>query len=295
MLVEPASISAALDLGVVERTRMLGREAWAVRARPSEEELRRQPGLLNPLVRGADEVQLVVDAERGVLLRVEAFLGGGPFYRVEMTKVAFDEDIADDVFAFPEDDEATSSLRRHASSASPTRPLPRGMLHEGPPQNVLGHPASINTILVRTDSVVIAIERVVAYSSGFELFATVRTRDQHLPGTTEPSHPRGWGGTATFPGESLRFGVAFSDGRVASADAHNASGRGDVMVIPICGSGTGARFDQRFWVRPLPPMGALGLLVEWSGRGAPETRVDVSADAIVDAASRATDLWDTDG
>lgn len=102
VLVETSSISAALDLGVVERTRMLGREAWAVRARPGEEDLRRQPGLLNPLVRGADDVKLVVDAERGVLLRLEAFLGGAPFYRVEMTEVAFDEDIADDVFAFPE-------------------------------------------------------------------------------------------------------------------------------------------------------------------------------------------------
>ena len=67
------------------------------------------------------------------------------------------------------------------------------------------------------------------------------------------------------------------------------------MVIPISGSGTGARFDQRFWVRPLPPTGALGLLVEWLSRGVPETRVDVNADAIIDAASRATVLWDTDG
>ncbi len=57
------------------------------------------------------------------------------------------------------------------------------------------------------------------------------------------------------------------------------------------GSGTRARFDQRFWVEPLPPPGPLGVVVEWERRGLRETRVDLDGSEIVDAAARAERLW----
>lgn len=88
------------------------------------------------------------------------------------------------------------------------------------------------------------------------------------------------------------MGVAFSDGRLALSDSHRAGATDRrLSLIPLSGSGTSSRFDQRFWVQPLPPRGPLGLIVEWSRRSLPETRVDVPADAIVEAASRATVLW----
>lgn len=47
---------------------------------------------------GADEYELIVDAERGVLLRAEARLKGKPFRVLEVSSVAFDEVLADDIF-----------------------------------------------------------------------------------------------------------------------------------------------------------------------------------------------------
>ncbi len=165
------------------------------------------------------------------------------------------------------------------------------MLHDGPPDTVIGHPVQIEAVLAQADAVVVAVDRVVAYPTGFELHVTVRTRDDQLSGTTEPAHPRSWAGSAAFPGESLRLGVAFSDGRRATTDDRQASVTGDLRLIPLSGTGTSCRFDQRFWVQPLPPEGPLSLLVEWSGRDLPETGVDVPGDAIIEAATRATVLW----
>jgi len=68
-------------------------------------------------------------------------------------------------------------------------------------------------------------------------------------------------------------------------------GVSDVRLVPLHGSGTQGRFDQRFWVEPLPPPGPLGVVVEWERRDVPETRVDLDGSAIVDAAARALMLW----
>jgi len=64
-----------------------------------------------------------------------------------------------------------------------------------------------------------------------------------------------------------------------------------IRLLPMHGSGTDTRFDQRLWVAPLPPAGPLGVVVEWERRGIPETRVDLDAGAIVDAAAQAETLW----
>ncbi len=294
LLVETAEISAALELEVAEPTRALGRKAFEVRARPRDRELRPRPGLFNPHMLGADHVQLVVDAERGVLLRVETFLGGEPFYRLEMTEVSFDEDIPDAVFAFPTDDSRLTVAGGPQPSSLAPMPRTRRMIHEGPPDNILGHSAPVEAVLVRTESIVIAVDRVVGYPSGFELHLTVRTSDEHLPGTTEPAYPRAWSGSAAFLGESLRFGVAFSDGRRTFVDnLRRVVGQPELALIPVSGSGTAARFDQRFWVRPLPPKGPIGFLAQWTRRGVEETRVDVPADAILEAAGQSTVLWET--
>lgn len=104
---------------------------------------------------------------------------------------------------------------------------------------------------------------------------------------------REWSGTSAFPGESLRVGVVFADGRTSVAE--NFTGPpvpvSDVRLVPLHGSGTQDRFDQRFWVEPLPPAGPLGVVVEWVRRRVPETRVDLDGRAILEAAARAQTLW----
>ena len=50
--------------------------------------------------RVADDYELLVDAERGVLLRVVARMGGREFAGEEATSVTFDGPLAEDMFAF---------------------------------------------------------------------------------------------------------------------------------------------------------------------------------------------------
>jgi hypothetical protein len=48
---------------------------------------------------GADEYEVVVDAERGVLLRCSSCLGGEDFDALEVEKIHFDERFGEDTFA----------------------------------------------------------------------------------------------------------------------------------------------------------------------------------------------------
>lgn len=96
-LLQPYQLLPAVELEVRGRTAAAGRAAFVVRAVP----VRRDDGEPErdiDLGRGADECHLLVDAERGVILRSEARLGGAPFRVLEMEAVAFDEALSDDMF-----------------------------------------------------------------------------------------------------------------------------------------------------------------------------------------------------
>ena len=49
--------------------------------------------------------------------------------------------------------------------------------------------------------------------------------------------------------------------------------------------------DQSFWVAPFPPAGQLGVVVEWERRGGPQTRADLDAGAVLEAATKAETRW----
>lgn len=93
---DPARLIPLLTFDSPVRVECIQREALRVRAiarRPEDEDPEIWPG--------AEEYELVVDAERGILLRLSARLGGSEFAFQEITTVAFDEPIADSVFAPP--------------------------------------------------------------------------------------------------------------------------------------------------------------------------------------------------
>ena len=56
----------------------------------------------DPLYWGADEYEVVVDAERGVLLRCASRLGGKDFDALEVEEIHFDERFPKDTFALRE-------------------------------------------------------------------------------------------------------------------------------------------------------------------------------------------------
>ena len=266
-LVRPFALPTALGLQVEGRGRELGRPVVIVGGRPRPDADTRLRGL----TLGADELRFAVDIERGVLLWLESRYDGVPFRRLAMTEVAFDEELDDDLFTFPDDATEDADLPVRPEPRRPVRP---DRLHPGPPDHVLGQPVPTQVIIARTPTVVVAVDRVVAYPSGFELGVTVRPQDEPVPGSFDTGHRRTWGGTAAFAGQSL----------VVRLD-------GNLTVFPVSGSGTQTRFDQRFWVMPLPPPGPVGVIVEWPARDLPAARADLDGSAIVDAAARAETLW----
>jgi hypothetical protein len=87
-----------LDLRVEGRTRKAGREAIRLMG-ATVEEWEYAP---EPLWWGADEYEVVVDAERGVLLRCASRLNGEDFDALEVEEIHFDEPLPEGVFTSPE-------------------------------------------------------------------------------------------------------------------------------------------------------------------------------------------------
>lgn len=266
-LVRPFALPTILSLHVEGHGRAVGRPVVIVAGRPRPDA---DPGFRG-LTLGADELRFAVDVERGVLLWLESRYQGEPIRRLAMTDVAFDEDLDDDLFAFPDGAAEDADLPVGPEPRHPVRP---DRLHPGPPDHVLGQPVPTQVVVARTPTVVVAIDRVVAYPDGFELEVTARTQDEAVAGSFGTGNRRAWSGTATFGGESVEVRVD-----------------GDLGVVPVSGSGTQTRFDQRFWVTPLPPPGPLGVEVAWPSRGLAPTGAELDGAAIVEAAARAETLW----
>ena len=113
-LVDPAVLIPSLELSRAGETSLADRHALVVEARPRLPAV--PPADLVPL--GCDGVCLLVDDERGVVLRLEAQLHGEPVHVVEVKEVAFDDPIADDLFVF---EPPAGEHVRPAAEAYPSR------------------------------------------------------------------------------------------------------------------------------------------------------------------------------
>ena len=178
----------------------------------------------------------------------------------------------------------------------PTEPLPAEP--EQPdwdrPEAVLPGIIPQSHVLARTDDVALAIDGLRAYPNGFMFGLVVvfrrspRGRHSDVMASLHhlsPDEPLG--------DEVLRLGVRFPDGRTATnldrPFAHLGAGR--PMLVARGGGGGGRRWDQDFWVHPLPPPGALAFVCEWPVHGIEETMLTVDAADIRVAASRAVPLF----
>ncbi len=92
---DPAPLIPAISsVEVLERTIHAGREAIRVLALARETRYPHAPW------HGADHYELLVDAERGILLRSNALMDGQAFAGDEIVSVTFDEPAPDDTFTF---------------------------------------------------------------------------------------------------------------------------------------------------------------------------------------------------
>ena len=95
ILFSPLMIPAGAEVELGGPSTVAGRAGIAVHASPRKKVEVIGLGLG---AGGADEFELVVDSERGILLRIEARLGGAPFDIVEFVEIAFDEQLDPGLF-----------------------------------------------------------------------------------------------------------------------------------------------------------------------------------------------------
>lgn len=228
LLLDTAMLSARFHLEAVGRRVVAGRRTVVVEGRPANP---RTVAPMGPL-RGADQLELAVDVERGVLLSLVATLDDVPYFRLEIDDVAFDEPIDDDLFA------------THERATLEEQPVPP--VRNGPPEGVLGGMVPWPPLIARNDSVVVAVERIVAYPKGFEVGVTVWERPGHDSGTDNPSRGRSGRTPSQTPAEDLEFTIVFADGargdsRYGSRDRPHSS-----EPPAPAGPGTGPRrMDER--------------------------------------------------
>jgi outer membrane lipoprotein-sorting protein len=115
VLLDPSALLPLLDLEVGGAATTAGREAIVVRGTPRD-----YASFDLPLPVGATEHRLLVDAERGVLLRVESLLDGQAFDTLEVIDAAFDEELDQRLFTH-EPSPGEEVLRPH--EVSPGEPV----------------------------------------------------------------------------------------------------------------------------------------------------------------------------
>jgi hypothetical protein len=167
----------------------------------------------------------------------------------------------------------------------------------GPPHNVLPGIAPVELIIARTEETVVAIAGIRAYPEGFGFtlslrLHTVSVREEQFPYLID----RAAFENSALPDEFLRFGVQFADGRKATnldRPLYDLEGRApDRPVLnQYGGGGGGSAWDMDHWVWPLPPAGPFAVVCEWPSRGIVESRAEIDAGLILEAAGRAVTLW----
>lgn len=144
-------------------------------------------------------------------------------------------------------------------------------------------------VLVHTQSALVVIDRLLAFPTGLEFTMVVSRRsppdDFVDPLQWDPRHD-----PPPPPPEFLRFGIVFSDGRVASnlLDRPRSEGAPNRPVLGLLsGHGTRGHSERRWWLWPLPPAGPVRFVVEWPSEGVAETSAEVDGDQIAAAAADA--------
>jgi hypothetical protein len=172
---------------------------------------------------------------------------------------------------------------------------------------VLPGVAPVTLVLARTDETLVGVTDVRGYPNGFVFMLRLRWGLVADPDEEVPWPFPHWGSPDPldgdlFPDELLRFGVQFADGRrVTNMDRYpfvpeDLPADQPVLVEAGVGGeggrlGRGASWDLELAVQPLPPPGPLAFVCAWPGRGIPESRVEIDAGLMLDAAAAAVPFF----
>jgi hypothetical protein len=196
-----------------------------------------------------------------------------------------------DFFQFPEPEPATQPQPRPVHP--PWVQAPRGVIPGAVP---------LELVLARSERAAVAVTKLGAYPDGFDFEVLVLVSDGE--DELDPNvigHPyRPGRGRRDEQHEMLRFGIEFADGsrvtNIPGTTRGHFSGGDDPPPGPVMqqqgGGGGGGEWRQRFWVWPLPPPGPLVFACEWPAAQIEFARVEVDAQPILDAASRAQRIFE---
>jgi hypothetical protein len=155
---------------------------------------------------------------------------------------------------------------------------------------VLGAPVAQALVLARSDKAVVGVSGLMAHPNGYEFTLTymLRHRDP-MSGWTHPTRL----GDQRSPNGFLRFGLLYSDGTTMTNLDPGWYDDADpkALLQPAGGSGNDQRWDERYWVWPLPQSGTMTFVCDWPTYGIAETRASIDAKLIREAAARAIQLW----
>lgn len=192
----------------------------------------------------------------------------------------------------------------HAGAMDTSRGTGTGPGYLGLPENEVPVGVAVSAVLGRSEQVAVALFGAYAYRSGVSLDIAVRFR-------TDPSPRRG---TRVFElisarhrpasqdelAERLLLGVEFSDGRSATnldqswprhASEDDSTRDTEPLLQPYSGGGGGRRYDQKYFLSPLPPAGPLTVVCTWSAFGLAETHTIVDGSAMAAAGAQVQVLW----
>jgi hypothetical protein len=163
-----------------------------------------------------------------------------------------------------------------------------------PPANAVPVVVPLGLVLARSDDAVIAVPAVQAYPTGLSLMLVARARQR--PGDRGPQRLMTYDPTSD---QFVRLGVQFSDGRkVTNLHRPRPPRAGEPpagpLLTPRGSSETQGAWDATYWLWPLPPPGRLLIVAEWPALHLSETRAEVDADPILEAAALAVTLWPED-
>ena len=158
-----------------------------------------------------------------------------------------------------------------------------------PPDNEIPVALPLSTVLARTDDVAVALLGLLVYSDGVSFDLVIRLRPGRFGASDLEEALWGPRGPGAGQGRFL-LGVGFADGRrVTNRELPQP---GSELVFHSSGSGGGPHgVRQSWWLSPLPPEGALQLVLRCPGLGIPETGAELDATAIRRAAADVVPLW----
>jgi hypothetical protein len=178
------------------------------------------------------------------------------------------------------------------------------------PEGTIPGVAAIECVIAQNRQTAVYVTSVAGYPFGFEINLMIvcsadnTASDSFLLGSAEwlqktqgGDHEQG--GEPEGSPEVFRFGLRFADGTMVSnaelgrglsnrgGDGRPTAGR----MRLLDGHGSDGKYEIRYWVCPIPPVGQLVLECEWPAASLERTQVEIDAKAIRDASARARAIF----